>query len=318
MATKYLDSEGLRYLWTKIKATFALVNHTHSDYVPTTRKVNNKALSADITLSASDVGAVADANYVHTDNNYTSTEKSKLAGIASGAEVNVQADWNVTDTASDAFIKNKPTIPTITEEIFVATYNSTTYADVQTAVNAGKTVFVKFPPDSLDARNFAPLVIMAPTSHLAIFICHTDAINVRYITLKQDGNVWSYTRTTLALRDSPILVGTPKAPTAAAGTNDTQIATTEFVNTAVQTAVTGAVAYQGIAPTSFAPTNYKAGWYWIVGTAGTYCGQVCEAGDMIFCKTGASAYSASNFDVVQTNLDITSITNADIDTIVAS
>ena len=39
-------------------------------------------------------------------------DKSKLNGIASGAEVNVQSDWNVTDTTSDAYIKNKPTIPT--------------------------------------------------------------------------------------------------------------------------------------------------------------------------------------------------------------
>ncbi|WP_367942337.1 hypothetical protein [Enterocloster citroniae] len=32
----------------------------------------------------------------------------KLAGIASGAEVNVQSDWSVTDTGADAYIKNKP------------------------------------------------------------------------------------------------------------------------------------------------------------------------------------------------------------------
>lgn len=43
----------------------------------------------------------------------SSGDKKKLDGIASGAEVNVQSDWNVTDTASDAFIKNKPTIPTV-------------------------------------------------------------------------------------------------------------------------------------------------------------------------------------------------------------
>lgn len=42
-------------------------------------------------------------------NNFTTTEKNKLSGIASGANVNVQPDWNVTDTNSDAFIKNKPT-----------------------------------------------------------------------------------------------------------------------------------------------------------------------------------------------------------------
>ncbi|MDE7088495.1 MAG: hypothetical protein K2O54_00055, partial [Prevotella sp.] len=42
-------------------------------------------------------------------NDYTTTEKNKLAGIASGAEVNVQVDWNETDTRSAAYIKNKPT-----------------------------------------------------------------------------------------------------------------------------------------------------------------------------------------------------------------
>ena len=41
-------------------------------------------------------------------NDYTSEEKQKLAGIAANAEVNVQSDWNESDTGSDAYIKNKP------------------------------------------------------------------------------------------------------------------------------------------------------------------------------------------------------------------
>lgn len=64
-----------------------------------------------------DSNYVSDSSYVHTDNNFTSTEKSKLSGIASGAEVNVQSDWNVTSTTSDAFIKNKPTIPSATSQL---------------------------------------------------------------------------------------------------------------------------------------------------------------------------------------------------------
>jgi len=51
---------------------------------------------------------VQDANYVHTDNNYTNDEKSKLGGIAAGAEVNVQSDWNESNPESDAYILNKP------------------------------------------------------------------------------------------------------------------------------------------------------------------------------------------------------------------
>ena len=45
-------------------------------------------------------------------NDYTTAEKDKLAGIAAGAEVNVQSDWNQTTTTADDFIKNKPAIPT--------------------------------------------------------------------------------------------------------------------------------------------------------------------------------------------------------------
>lgn len=41
----------------------------------------------------------------------SAADKVKLNGIASGAEVNVQSDWNQSDNTADDFIKNKPTIP---------------------------------------------------------------------------------------------------------------------------------------------------------------------------------------------------------------
>lgn len=46
---------------------------------------------------------------------YTSAEKTKLSGIATGAEVNVNADWNA--TSGDAQILNKPSIPTKTSDL---------------------------------------------------------------------------------------------------------------------------------------------------------------------------------------------------------
>ena len=55
-----------------------------------------------------DGDVVIDANYVHTDNNFTTIYKNKLDGIQDGAEANVQSDWNVSDTSSDAYIRNKP------------------------------------------------------------------------------------------------------------------------------------------------------------------------------------------------------------------
>jgi hypothetical protein len=47
----------------------------------------------------------------------SAADKTKLEGIASGAEVNVQSDWNQTDNTSDDFIKNKPSIPTATSDL---------------------------------------------------------------------------------------------------------------------------------------------------------------------------------------------------------
>lgn len=44
----------------------------------------------------------------------STADREKINSIATSAEVNVQSDWNVTDASSDAFIKNKPTIPVVT------------------------------------------------------------------------------------------------------------------------------------------------------------------------------------------------------------
>lgn len=41
----------------------------------------------------------------------SATDKTKLNGISSGAEVNVQSDWNQADNTADDYIKNKPAIP---------------------------------------------------------------------------------------------------------------------------------------------------------------------------------------------------------------
>ena len=45
-------------------------------------------------------------------NDFTDADKTKLDGIESGAEVNVQSDWSQTDNSEDDFIKNKPTLGT--------------------------------------------------------------------------------------------------------------------------------------------------------------------------------------------------------------
>lgn len=61
-------------------------------------------------------------------------DKQKLDGIASGAEVNVQSDWNEADSTADDYIKNKPTIPTKVSDLnndsgFITGGTSTPTAD---------------------------------------------------------------------------------------------------------------------------------------------------------------------------------------------
>lgn len=78
---------------------------------------------------------VHDSSYVHTDENFTSAEKTKLSGIEAGAQANVQADWAEADSNSDAYIRNKPTIPStlsagngidITNNVITAKVDGTT------------------------------------------------------------------------------------------------------------------------------------------------------------------------------------------------
>lgn len=117
--------------YTKSETDTLLDGKADSNSVYTKTESDNKYLTAqDISELANrseiptktsqlqnDSSFISDARYVHTDNNYTTTEKNKLSGIASGAEVNVQSDWNVTNISSDAYIKNKPTIPTVSTSI---------------------------------------------------------------------------------------------------------------------------------------------------------------------------------------------------------
>ncbi|MBR4792516.1 MAG: hypothetical protein IK038_02515 [Bacteroidaceae bacterium] len=47
------------------------------------------------------------------------TDKVKLDGIATGAEVNVQSDWSESDTTSDSYIANKPEILALAHDNYI-------------------------------------------------------------------------------------------------------------------------------------------------------------------------------------------------------
>lgn len=69
--------------------TVALGNHTHSGYVPTTRTVNGKALSSNITLTASDMSA------------YTKTEIDNLE-LITVADIDAICGTTIQDASNSA------------------------------------------------------------------------------------------------------------------------------------------------------------------------------------------------------------------------
>ena len=110
--------------------------------------------------------------------------------------------------------------------------------------------------------------------------------------------------------NSPAFTGTPTAPTAANGTNSTQIATTAFVMNAFT--ANDAMVFKGVLGTESGmiatlPTTHSQGWTYKVGTAGTYAGQVCEVGDTIYCVADGTAANNAHWVILQTNVDGTVI-----------
>ena len=77
----------------------------HQDISGKVDKVNGKG------LSTNDLTNTLKSNYD------TAYSHSQSTHAPSNAEANVQTDWNITDINSDAYIKNKPTIPTKTSQL---------------------------------------------------------------------------------------------------------------------------------------------------------------------------------------------------------
>ena len=129
MATKkFLGLVGLTALWSKITALVG-------NYVPITRKVNNKPLNADITLSASDVGAAASA---HT-HNYAGSDSAGGAADSVKTSMVVKLNGGVTE-GTDLFTYNGATAKTV--NITPAAIGAATLDDIATAVAALNSVTI--------------------------------------------------------------------------------------------------------------------------------------------------------------------------------
>lgn len=135
-------------------------------------------------------------------------------------------------------ISGNQTLTAADESIFIAVYGTTTASEVQAAINAGKLVMAM----KSDGQSIALLCGIASTVYSFCYSAPNATANTGYPwfsmwTLNRSTNSWNTVHTTqVAKRENSDLTGTPTAPTAAVGTNTTQIATTAFVQTAIEDA----------------------------------------------------------------------------------
>lgn len=137
---------------------------------------------------------------------------------------------------------------------------------------------------------------------------YTDGTAGYTLKAKQDGS-GNVITTTYAPLASPALTGTPTAPTATAGDNSTQIATTAFVTSAIS-GITGAMVFKGTigtggtAGTTLPTTGVKIGDTYKVATDGTYAGQAAKVGDLFIATatTPTWAYVPSGDDAAVTSI----------------
>ena len=163
--------------------------HTHS----------NKALLDTYTQTETNLADAVSKKHSHSNKSvldnttasYTTEEKTKLSGIASGAEVNVQADLNVTDTTSDAYIKNKPTIPEGVK-LYSATGQNTDGAMSQKATTDELNKKAKLDASNLSTTNVTSWKTKLGISNLETAITVTKGLATLNSTYVSSGNIVYY------------------------------------------------------------------------------------------------------------------------------
>lgn len=126
----------------------------------------------------------------------TADDKTKLTGIESGAEVNVQADWNESDSTSDAYIQNKPTIPTVNDGTLTIQKNGTTIDTFTANQSSNTTVNVTVPTATSELNNDSDFVSDASYVHTDNNYTTTDATKLGniadYVIETGTSNSWRY------------------------------------------------------------------------------------------------------------------------------
>ena len=334
----YLDNNGLLYFWQKIKAyvsgqipgassTTPVMDGTASTGSETTYARGDHRHPTDTSRAPLASPALTGTPTAPTPSSGDSS--TQIATTAFVAAAIASGGVTVDDALSDTSVNP------VQNRVIKAALDNVSVADMTGATSsaAGTHGLVPAPAAGNQDAFLAGSGVWRMDTHVQAAVASTNADYPILLTGKSRTTTGTYTGTacrdlnvyvnpsTSTLTASGVVATTSMtAPTAASGTNDTTVATTAFVQSAISAAQSGVATFKGAvsAQSTISGSAYKSGWYWVVDTAGTYVGQTCEVGDMIYAIADkGSSYSASDFAVVQANLSIVSITNSEIDGIVA-
>lgn len=222
------------------------------------------------------------------------------------------------DVTGNVYLRNQTAVDSLTAGSLIVNGNSTFNNDINLAQGA-----VKWTSNSLPSVTSADyfLVIDAfanggATKHITKANAIKSLISSSAIGSSTKPVYWtgSAFSAITSYSGAAALTGTPTAPTAAAGTNTTQIATTEFVTNAVAQGFVAndAMVFKGLIgsnqPITQLPTSgYNAGWTYRVANAGIFAGEYCEVGDLLIAikdgPTSGSSVINTDWGKVEHNID---------------
>lgn len=259
-----------------------------------------------VTVQGYDANIVSDGSYVHTDNNYTTTEKNKLAGIEDGADVTDTA--NV--TAAGALMDSE-----VTNLAAVKAFDPTDYATAAQGTLADSALQSSDIGVSVQAYN-ANTVIDSAYVHTDNNYTTTEKTKLLGIEANADvtdstnvaaaGAVMESDTTTAAMSfviDEDDMVSNL----------NTKVPTQQSVKAYVDGRVASSVNYAGSYNASTnspdldtSPSGVSKGDMYTVTVAGTFFTISVEVGDVLIAEVD-SASTEADWTIVNKNLDASSI-----------
>ena len=267
---------------------------------------------------------------VEDGNLISDAEKTKLSGIAAGAEVNQNAFSNVkvggttvaadgkTDTLELVAGSNVTLTPDATnDKVTIAATDTDTKNTAGSTDSSSKLFLVGATSQAANPQTYSHGEVWVDTNH-HLYSNSKQVVNLSDTQALTNKTYNGYTLAAACAKGVDTSIAT--------GSTSTNVPTSAAVAAAIQSAVrdvADALVYRGTIGSSDSgatitalPATHSKGDVYIVKTAGTYAGSTCDAGDMIVCNTDGTTANDSHWDVIQSDID--AISNSEIDTIIAS